>query len=58
MSSPEVGLLPVHLTDAGRYHPLIVGLPETFNVLQWHGQEVRRLPTGATLLAASADCPV
>jgi GMP synthase-like glutamine amidotransferase len=27
-------------------------------VLQWHGQEVKRLPLGATLLASSVHCQV
>lgn len=56
MSAPEVGFLPVHLTNAGRNHDLTAGLPEKFNVLQWHGQEVWRLPEGATLLASSPQC--
>lgn len=58
MSVPEVGLLPVALTGAGLNHPLTGGLPETFKVLQWHGQEVKHLPLGATLLASSAHCQV
>ena len=58
MSTPEVGLLPITLTEAGRNHPLLAGLPETFKVLQWHGQAVNQLPPGATLLASSAHCPV
>lgn len=58
MSAPEVGLLPITLTAAGRNHPLLVGLPETLKVLQWHGQAVNQLPPGATLLASSAHCPV
>ena len=58
MSAPEVGLLPIALTDAGRHHPLTAGLPETFKVLQWHGQAVQTLPPGATLLASSTHCPV
>ena len=58
MSTPEVGLLPIALTEAGQQHPLTAGLPETFKVLQWHGQSVQTLPPGATLLASSAHCPV
>lgn len=58
MSAPEVGLLPVAMTSAGLNHPLTAGLPETLKVLQWHGQEVKRLPSGATLLASSAHCQV
>lgn len=58
MSVPEVGLLPITLTNAGRKHPLMAGLPDTFDVLQWHGQAVHTLPTSATLLASSMYCPV
>jgi GMP synthase-like glutamine amidotransferase len=58
MSSPEVGLLPIELTAAGLNHPLTAGLPQSIDVLQWHGQEIKRLPTGATLLASSAHCQV
>lgn len=58
MSTPEVGLLPITLTDAGQQHSLMAGLPETLKVLQWHGQAVQKLPPGATLLASSAHCPV
>lgn len=58
MSAPEVGLLPIHLTEAGLHHPLMRGLPETYKVLQWHGQEITRLPTGATILASSPQCQV
>ncbi|MBE9167778.1 type 1 glutamine amidotransferase [Pleurocapsales cyanobacterium LEGE 06147] len=58
MAAPEVGLLPINLTEAGLNHPLTAGLPKTLKVLQWHGQEVKRLPSGATLLASSSYCQV
>lgn len=58
MSTPEVGLLPIYLTDAGCHHPLMSGLPKTYQVLQWHGQEITRLPAGATILASSPQCQV
>jgi GMP synthase-like glutamine amidotransferase len=58
MSAPEVGLLTVTITSDGSNHPLMTGLPTTLNVLQWHGQEVRQLPAGSTLLASSAHCQV
>jgi GMP synthase-like glutamine amidotransferase len=58
MTTPEVGLLPIYLTEAGLNHPLMRGLSKTFQVLQWHGQEVKKLPSGATLLASSSHCPV
>jgi GMP synthase-like glutamine amidotransferase len=58
MATPEVGLLEVHLTEEGLNHPLMAGLPKTFKVLQWHGQEVKKLPSEAILLASSSHCPV
>jgi GMP synthase-like glutamine amidotransferase len=58
MPAPEVGLLPISLTEAGRNHPLMCGLPATYKVLQWHGQEITRLPAGATILACSPQCQV
>ncbi|MDZ4872251.1 MAG: hypothetical protein CLLPBCKN_001639 [Chroococcidiopsis cubana SAG 39.79] len=58
MPAPEVGLLPIYLTDAGRDCPLMSGLPEAYKVLQWHGQEITRLPAGATILASSLQCQV
>jgi len=58
MATPEVGLLPITLTSTGINHPLLQGLPETYKVLQWHGQEVKRLPDGASVLASSPQCQV
>lgn len=58
MAAPEVGLLSVNLTEAGLNHPLTAGLPKTLKVLQWHGQEVKQLPSDATLLASSSQCQV
>ena len=58
MATPEVGLLEVNLTEEGLNHPLMAGLPQNFKVLQWHGQEVKKLPETATLLASSPNCLV
>jgi GMP synthase (glutamine-hydrolysing) len=51
-SAPEVGLLPVDLTDAGRRDPVFGDLPSPLVTLQWHG-DTFDLPRGATLLASS-----
>lgn len=58
MLAPEVGLLPITLTVDGLNHSLMVGLPATLNVLQWHSQEVKQPPEGSTLLASSSHCQV
>ena len=55
---PEVGIMEVQLAPAAGTATYLDGLPERFEVLQWHGAEVQRLPDGATLLASSPRCPV
>jgi GMP synthase (glutamine-hydrolysing) len=55
-ASPEVGVLPITLTDAARSDPVFTGLPREFPTLQWHG-DTFDLPEGAVLLAGSAACP-
>ncbi|HVH07316.1 MAG TPA: type 1 glutamine amidotransferase [Myxococcota bacterium] len=52
-SRPEVGLLEVELTEAGRRSDFLAGLPERITSLQWHGAEVKRAPEGAVVLASS-----
>jgi GMP synthase (glutamine-hydrolysing) len=54
--APEVGLLPVSLTDAGRADPVLAGLPGEFTTLQWHG-DTFDLPEQAVLLAGSSAYP-
>jgi GMP synthase-like glutamine amidotransferase len=49
---PEVGLLPVELTDEGRTDPVFSGFDDALVTLQWHG-DTFDLPAGATLLASS-----
>jgi len=57
MVVPEVGLMEVSLTPAGRADPLFAGLDGPLDCLQWHGCEVSRAPTGGEFLAASGICP-
>ncbi|MBA3764352.1 MAG: type 1 glutamine amidotransferase [Actinobacteria bacterium] len=54
--APEVGLLPVTLTDEGRSDPVTSSLPAEVITLQWHG-DTFDLPDGATLLASSPVFP-
>jgi GMP synthase (glutamine-hydrolysing) len=49
---PEVGILPVSLTEEGRRDPVFGPLPNEFATLQWHG-DTFDLPDGAVLLASS-----
>jgi GMP synthase (glutamine-hydrolysing) len=53
---PEVGLLDVELTAAGREDPLFAGLDERFVTLQWHG-DTFDLPSGGVSLARSPLVP-
>ncbi len=55
---PEIGVLPVQLTEAGASGVLLDGLPERFSCLQWHSAEVTQMPPGAQCLATSPDCAV
>ena len=50
---PEVGLLPVELTDDGRADPVFGGLDGDLVTLQWHG-DTFDLPDGAVRLARSS----
>jgi GMP synthase-like glutamine amidotransferase len=49
---PEVGLLPVELTQEGRADPVFAGLVSGLATLQWHG-DTFDLPDGAVRLASS-----
>lgn len=52
---PEVGWLPVELTDAAAADPVASALPERFDAFQWH-HYTHGLPDGAVELARSRVC--
>lgn len=54
--APEVGVLEVELTAAGREDPVVGALPARFVTLQWHS-DTFELPDDAVLLAFSAAYP-
>jgi GMP synthase (glutamine-hydrolysing) len=54
---PEVGATLVAKRDAADADPLFGPLPLSPDVLQWHHDEIDRLPAGATLLASSPSYP-
>jgi GMP synthase (glutamine-hydrolysing) len=54
--TPEVGVLPVMLTDEGLADPVMAGLPRELPTLQWHG-DTFDLPDGAVRLAGSPAYP-
>jgi GMP synthase-like glutamine amidotransferase len=53
---PEVGVLPVELTEEGRRDPVFSVLPPSVPALQWHG-DTFDLPEGAVRLTGSAAYP-
>jgi GMP synthase (glutamine-hydrolysing) len=55
-AEPEVGVLPVELTEEGRLDPVFSGLPPSVPALQWHG-DTFALPAGAVRLAGSPAYP-
>lgn len=54
-SEPEIGWLPVDLTDAAREDPVFRRLPARFHAFQWH-YYTYALPAGAEELARSRVC--
>jgi GMP synthase (glutamine-hydrolysing) len=54
--APEVGILPVFLTEAAASDPVFADLPPELLTLQWHG-DTFSLPEGAVLLASSPAYP-
>ncbi|MSX02186.1 MAG: type 1 glutamine amidotransferase [Actinobacteria bacterium] len=56
LDQPEVGLLEVSRTGAGRADPVIGALEDPLLTLQWHG-DTFDLPDGAVLLASSPAAP-
>jgi GMP synthase-like glutamine amidotransferase len=57
-ASPEVGVLTVSATEAGRRDPLFSTLPDPTTALQWHGAEVTAVPANSEVLAESGVCPI
>jgi GMP synthase (glutamine-hydrolysing) len=55
-TQPEVGVLPVTLTDDARADPVFSEIPAEFLTLQWHG-DTFDLPDGAVRLASSPAYP-
>ncbi|MEO1493886.1 MAG: type 1 glutamine amidotransferase [Pseudomonadota bacterium] len=56
--TPEIGVMPVILTERGAESVFFDGVDSPLETLQWHSAEVTKLPEGATVLATSPDCAV
>lgn len=61
-AGPEIGLIDLHLTEAGREDPLLSVLnnPDLptmpTQVIEWHWLEAKELPPGSTTLASTQAC--
>jgi GMP synthase-like glutamine amidotransferase len=55
---PEIGVVPVEITAAGRRHPLLRDLPAPADLLQWHLAEVKAVPADMEVLARSDACAI
>ncbi len=56
LDPPEVGILEVALTEAGRADPLFAELDPVAKCLQWHSVQVVEPPAGSVTLASSEAC--
>ncbi|TFH51547.1 MAG: type 1 glutamine amidotransferase [Lysobacterales bacterium] len=57
-SEPEIGVMNVELTQAGRASPFLENVPHEIPCFQWHSAEVIRAPDGAEILASSPACKI
>jgi GMP synthase (glutamine-hydrolysing) len=57
-SGGELGLGRVDINDEGRRDRLLVGIASPAQAVQWHEDEIIRLPDRAVLLASSPRCKV
>ncbi|MEP3231409.1 MAG: type 1 glutamine amidotransferase [Hyphomicrobiales bacterium] len=55
---PEIGILDIELTEAGKNDPVFGTLPTKQKCLQWHSVEVAQAPDDAVVLASSKACPI
>ena len=55
---PEIGILPVALTEPAKSHWFFRNCPEEMDALQWHSAEVIELPPNGVALAQSDACAV
>jgi len=58
MPAPRVGFFPVNLTVPGQTEAMLAGIPWSVHQFQSNAFRVAKAPPGATVLAASDDCPI
>ena len=54
---PEIGILDIDLTPAGKADTVFGNLPDRMKALQWHSVRVAQPPDDAVILASSSLCP-
>ncbi len=57
-AQPEVGVMDITLTRAGKKSGFYRGFPDRLPCLQWHSSAVQSIPHGLEVLATSELCPV
>ena len=55
---PEIGVMPVELTEDGRADPIFAEMAPRQQALQWHSVRVAQPPDDAVVLASSPACRV
>ncbi len=56
--SEDIGALEIELTKEGKDDELLTGLPDKFVAYGGHKESCQKLPSSATILARSDNCPV
>ena len=56
LAPPEIGVLDIELTEAGRTDTIFTDMPATQRALQWHSVQVTETPDNCTVLAKSGAC--
>lgn len=55
---PEIGVMDVELSEAGRNDPLFAETPTQQKCLQWHSVQVAQAPKNTVILASSELCKI
>ena len=58
MEDPEVGIVEVSLGSAAHGDAIVGNLSADFDCFQWHGAEVKSLPTGAEIIVSNSHSAV
>jgi GMP synthase-like glutamine amidotransferase len=58
MTTAEVGVAEMELTEDGQRDPLLRGLASPISGVQWHGAEIKTLPDNARVLVRNAACAI